>query len=81
MFHRVIAASGSALAPWALSRHPAKNAEIMGQVYNCSQINNLSVLRCLQEVKAEDLNIAQYNAILIERFLVRKLIYKFYFPV
>lgn len=66
----MIAASGSAIAPWALARYPAKNAEIMSDVYNCSRTSPQALLQCLQAVEPEDLTVAQYNAILVERLFV-----------
>ncbi|CAG7827463.1 unnamed protein product [Allacma fusca] len=55
LFHRVIAQSGSALAPWAVGKCPQENARYLGQQFGCSETSSSKLKECLSKINVADL--------------------------
>jgi carboxylesterase type B len=55
LFSRAVSMSGTALSPWAFTRHPRKNAVKLGTMLNCPTTSMHELFICLQGVNATDL--------------------------
>ncbi|CAG0904754.1 unnamed protein product, partial [Cyprideis torosa] len=58
LFSRMILMSGTALAPWALSKQPRDFAMDLGRRLSCQTETSVSLLRCLRERDANEILVA-----------------------
>lgn len=54
LFHRAIAASGSAIGNWPIEKNQLKLAEKQARLLNCPESNSTEILKCLKDKPAEE---------------------------
>ncbi|KAF2365535.1 Carboxylesterase type B, partial [Trinorchestia longiramus] len=59
LFHRVIAVSGTALAPWAMSHNNHRSMLILTKYLKCPRADTAAMLNCLKKMNVETLLEAQ----------------------